>query len=248
MSALAFHACRFLFFLYPYMMHAAAQQFPSLPPPPSSLNFAPQNFLTYLNRLIQTHRTMRFNLIRGSKRVSNKYRYVIRFLQNQAWSVELLNEKRQSFRTLIERKKERKKNVENRSINSARSPKRASLDVENLLENEERKGRRLKASCLVHLCTRLRSSDSPNGISPTSARSPSAPPPLCASALGNTACRRNIRWLKGVASRVNEQRGKSQSCFCVTIFVSLASLPTEFPSWNKNNRIIWREENHRKNL
>lgn len=79
------------------------------------------------------------------------------------------------------RRKERK--VEN----SARSSKRASVRCGEFARKEEGEGKRLKASWLVHLCTRLRSSDSPNGISPTSARSPSAPPPLCASALGNTA-------------------------------------------------------------
>lgn len=92
-------AAFFSFFIHIWCMQQHNNSL--LLPPPSSLNFAPQNFLTYLNRLIQTRRTMRFNLIRGSKRVSNQYRYVIRFLQNQV--------KREASKfSYVDRKKEKK--------------------------------------------------------------------------------------------------------------------------------------------
>lgn len=101
------------------------------------------------------------------------------------------------------------------------------------------KGRRYKVSCLVHLCTRLRSSDSPNGISPTSARSPSISPTLRASALAIRCISYMLGagvtfvpvYLKGVASRVKEHDIRSRvdapreveyvALWCGTVFFQL---------------------------
>lgn len=78
------------------------------------------------------------------------------------------------------------------------------------------KGRRFKVSCLVHLCTRLRSSDSPNRISQTSARLPFDFSDAPCIRTRNTVYVLRAEGtfvpadVKGVASRVNEHDIRSR--------------------------------------